>query len=167
MHFLMRYPEGITVATVCDDMLYNVDFTPTFLDYAELSILNYMQGLSARTVLEEKPPNNWPQNAYYRYWIHRDPDHNAYSHYAIPDQRYKLIYCYNDGFDLLGTNSGGQDKEWELFDLERDPLELFNVADDLAYLEIKAEIGMSLSTKRSSTKYGKNITPEITGRHKV
>ena len=60
MHFLMRYPEGITVATVCDDMLYNFDFTPTFLDYAELSILNYMQGLSARTVLEEKPPNNWP-----------------------------------------------------------------------------------------------------------
>ena len=79
--------------------------------------------------------------------MHRDPDHNAYSHYGIRDQRYKIIYWYNDGFDLPGTNIGGQDKEWELFDCEKDPLELFNVADDPAYFKIKAEMLSKLTAK--------------------
>jgi arylsulfatase A-like enzyme len=147
MPFLMRYPESIPARTVCDDMLCNVDFAPTFLDYAELPIPSYMQGLSARKVLEGNPPKNWPQIAYHRYWMHRDPDHNAYSHYGIRDQRYKLIYWYNDGFDLPGTNAGGQDKEWELFDCEKDPLELFNVADDPAYVEIRATMLSKLTAK--------------------
>ena len=147
MPFLMRYPESIPAATVCDDMLCNVDFAPTFLDYAEMPIPNYMQGLSARKVLEGNPPSNWPQIAYHRYWMHRDPDHNAYSHYGIRDQHYKLIYWYNDGFDLPGTNMGGQDKEWELFDCEKDPLELFNVADDPAYVEIRATMLSKLTAK--------------------
>ena len=147
MPFLMRYPENIPAGTVCNDMMCNVDFAPTFLDYARLPIPSYMQGQSARAVLEGDQSKNWPQIAYHRYWMHRDPDHNAYSHYGIRDQRYKIIYWYNDGFDLPGTNIGGQDKEWELFDCEKDPLELFNVADDPAYFKIKAEMLSKLTAK--------------------
>ena len=68
--------------------------------------------------------------------MHRDPDHNAYSHYGIRNQRYKIIYWYNEGFDLPGTNQGGEDKEWELFDCQNDPLELFNVYSDPSYKKI-------------------------------
>ena len=39
---------------------------------------------------------------------------------------HKLIYWYNEGYELLGTNHGGEDREWELFDCEKDPLELFS-----------------------------------------
>lgn len=31
------------------------------------------------------------------------------------------------GFDLPGTNKGGEDQEWELFDCDNDPMELFNL----------------------------------------
>ena len=39
--------------------------------------------------------------------MREDPDHNAYVHYGIRNQRYKLICWYNEGFDLQGTNEGG------------------------------------------------------------
>ena len=69
------------------------------------------------------------------------------THYGIRDQRFKLIYWYNDGFDSPGTNAGGQDKEWELFDCKKDPLELFNVFDDPSYIKVKEEMLHKLKTK--------------------
>ena len=79
--------------------------------------------------------------------MHRDPDHNAYAHYGIRDQRYKLIYWYNEGYDLPGTRDGGEDREWELFDCERDPLELFNVHADPEYAEVVARMTALLDAK--------------------
>ncbi len=79
--------------------------------------------------------------------MHRDPDHNAYSHYGIRDQRYKLIYWYNEGYDLPGTNHGGEDREWELFDCQEDPLELFNVYSDPNYLDIVQNMKGMLTRK--------------------
>ena len=147
MPFIMLYPKNTPAGTICDDILYDVDFAPTLLDYADLPIPNYMQGRSAREVLKGITPKNWPRIAYHRHWMHRDPDHNAYSHYGIRDQRFKLIYWYNDGFDLPGSNTGGQDKEWELFDCKKDPLELFKVFDDPSYIKVKEEMLHNLKTK--------------------
>lgn len=48
--------------------------------------------------------------------------HDCYAHYGVRNQRFKLIYWYNQGFDLPGTKAGGQEKEWELFDCEKDTL---------------------------------------------
>ena len=59
-----------------------------------------MQGRSIREVVAGNRPEDWPDVAYHRYWMHRDPEHNAYAHYGVRDQRYKLIYWYNEGFDL-------------------------------------------------------------------
>ena len=72
---------------------------------------------------------------------------NAYSHYCVRDQRYKLIYWYNEGYELPGTNHGGEDREWELFDCENDPLELFNVIGDPAYADIRLTLLAQLDAK--------------------
>jgi arylsulfatase A-like enzyme len=79
--------------------------------------------------------------------MHRDPDHNAYSHYGIRNQRYKLIYWYNEGPDLPGANHGGEDREWELFDCEKDPLELFNVYAEIEYQEVVKKLRKELEKK--------------------
>jgi arylsulfatase A-like enzyme len=79
--------------------------------------------------------------------MHRDPDHNAYSHYGIRDQRYKLIYWYNEGYNLPGTNHGGEDREWELFDCQADPLELFNVYSDPKYDDVLQKMMAALDKK--------------------
>ena len=147
MPFLIRFPKEISAGKVCDNMVCNVDFAPTFLDFAGLTVPSYMQGNSIRPLLNGEPPEDWLEFAYHRYWMHRDPNHNAYSHYGIRDKRYKLIYWYNDGFDLPGTNHGGEDREWEFFDCEKDPMELFNVYSDPAYQQVVQQMTLSLENK--------------------
>jgi arylsulfatase A-like enzyme len=137
MPFLARYPAEIPAGTVSNDIFNNVDFAPTWLDLAGLTVPSYMQGRSIRPIWRGKAPADWPQHAYHRYWMHRDEFHNAYAHYGIRDHRYKLIYWYNQGYGLAGTQAGGETPEWEFFDCEKDPLELFNLHADPAY---KAEI---------------------------
>lgn len=147
MPFMIRYPQEIKAGEICKNVVCNVDFAPTFLDLAGLTIPSYMQGKSFRQILNNNVPGDWTDVAYHRYWMHRDPDHNAYSHYGIRNQRYKLIYWYNEGYGLPGTNHGGEDREWELFDCEQDPLELFNVYADPAYAQVLTEMTLQLEQK--------------------
>ena len=146
MPFLLRYPAQIKAKTLIDDIVMNVDFAPTFLDFAGIATPNYMQGRSFKKILEGNPPDDWPQIAYHRYWMHRDATHNAYAHYGVRDQRYKLIYWYNEGYELAGTREGGQNREWELFDLDNDPLELFNLYNDPSYHKIVLTLTAKLDT---------------------
>lgn len=43
-----------------------------------------------------------------------------------------------------GTREGGQDKEWELFDCDKDPLELFNCYHEPEYAEVVREMTVKL-----------------------
>ena len=147
MPFLIRYPAAIKPGQINKDICCNVDFAPTFLEYAGSVIPSYMQGESLLPLFEGKTPENWTQVAYHRYWMHKDPDHNAYAHYGVRNQRYKLIYWYNEGFDLPGTNEGGEDREWELFDCQQDPMELFNLYHDPEYALVVEEMTQVLNDK--------------------
>ena len=148
MPLLIRYPRGVNPPrSVCDEIVSNVDFAPTFLALAELTIPSYMQGYSFLPLLHGRTPPGWQQVAYHRYWMHRDGTHEAYAHYGIRDRRYKLIYWYNEDFGLEGTRPGGQEKEWELFDCERDPLELLNVYGEEGYGEVVGRMTRLLEEK--------------------
>ena len=106
-----------------------------------------MQGHSLRPLLNGKTPSDWQQLAYHRYGMHRDAIHNAYAHYGIRTQRYKLVYGYNQGFDLPGAHTGGEAPEREFFDCQRDPLELLNCHADPEYAEAVAELTRLLEAK--------------------
>jgi arylsulfatase A-like enzyme len=147
MPFLIRYPAEITPSTISDDLVCNVDFAPTLLSYAGATIPSYMQGRNFRDILKGATPADWEQTAYHRYWMHKDESHNAFAHYGIRNQRYKLIYWYNDALDQPGAHQGDEPPEWELFDCAEDPLELFNVYDDPAYADTRAEMLSLLDRK--------------------
>ena len=49
-------------------------------------------------------------------------------HYGIRTDRYKLIHYY---YDI---------DEWELFDLQKDPMEMVNVYEDHSYRSIKKKL---------------------------
>ena len=149
MPFLARFPKQISGGQINESLACNIDFAPTFLDVADLKIPTYMQGSSLLPLMIGTVPKNWQKIVYHRYWMHRDPDHNAYSHYGIRDKRYKLIYWYNEGYELPGTNHGGEDREWELFDCQEDPLELFNVYSDPKYRNVVQQMKLALTTKMS------------------
>lgn len=154
MPFLMRYPKMIKPQSVCNDIICNVDFAATILDLCGVKKPSYMQGTSFRPLLEAttgkcKTPEDWQQVAYHRYWMNRDVIHEAYAHYGVRDQRYKLIYWYCEDLGELGARPGieGEEKEWELFDCEKDPFELFNVYNEAEYQDVVKKMRVLLDKK--------------------
>lgn len=78
MPLMIRAPKLIQPGSICNEVVSNVDFAATWLEYAGLRIPTYMQGDSFLPALQGKPNANPDQVAYHRYWMHRDDIHNAY-----------------------------------------------------------------------------------------
>ena len=147
MPFLIRYPQAIKPGSICDDLVCNVDFAPTLLSFAGATIPSYMQGRDFRPILEGNTPDDWQQIVYHRYWMHKDESHNAFAHYGIRNQRYKLIYWYNDALDQPGAHQGDEPSEWELFDCLKDPLEVLNLYGDSSYADVQSQMLSELDIK--------------------
>ena len=139
MPFVLRYPREVKPGTVNSDIVTNVDFAPLFLDLAGIPAPDEFQGRTFRPLLQGTTPPDWPEAMYYRYWMHK-AHHNVYAHYGIRTKRYKLIYYYNDALGQTGAIDETYEPEWELFDLEKDPLEMNSVYHDPAYAELVKEL---------------------------
>lgn len=113
MPFLVRWPAAIKAGARSEAIALNIDFSPTFLDAAQLSIPGDIQGRSLLPVLRGRVPPEWRQAMYYRYY-HDPGDHNTRAHYGIRTRTHKLIYFWKKD-------------QWELFDLVSDPYELHNL----------------------------------------
>jgi arylsulfatase A-like enzyme len=144
MPFLMRYPQEIQPGTVRGELLTNLDFAPTLLDYAGIPAPPEMQGVSGRAMLRAAAPHDWQRSFYYRYWDHGG--HHVCAHYGLRTPTHKLVYFHPS----KKTWRGAVDVEprifpyWELFDLSRDPDEMHNVYDDPGYAAVRAELELEL-----------------------
>ena len=139
MPFIVSYPQEIKPSTVNDRIILNVDFAPTFLDYAGIEVPEEMQGASFRPLLRGDVPEGWQSSMYYRYWMHAG-EHNVYAHYGVRTLHHKLIYYYSDALNQPGAVDDPKEPEWELFDLEKDPNEMYSVYSDPQYSHIVKEL---------------------------
>lgn len=140
MPLVLSYPRRLEAGRVLDGIVTNVDIAQTVLDAAGVEPHPRMQGRSFWPDLLGEAIAPPADGMYYRYWEHDDRFHRAPAHYGYRTRRYKLIYYYNDGLGIPGTGDFTYPPEWELYDLERDPEELHNVAHDPAYREVRAEL---------------------------
>jgi arylsulfatase A-like enzyme len=152
---LVRYPRLETKGKVLDQMVQNIDFAPTMLDFAGVPIPESMQGRSFRPMLEGAAPADWRRSVYYAYfensWLLRgksreemsDPTfqfftpHRVSPHRGVRTDRYKLIEYYTEG------------DYWELFDLHSDPNELRNLYGDPSATAITADLKKELTRLRT------------------
>lgn len=135
MPLLVRYPKEIKAATVNGDIVLNLDFEPTFLDFAGVTAPADMQGRSFRALLSGATPRNWRTSMYYHYYEYPGA-HAVKRHYGIRTKRYKLIHFYYD-IDA-----------WELYDLKEDPHELNNLYDNPAYDAVVKRLKIELERLR-------------------
>lgn len=135
MPFLVRYPGHIKSGTTSDAIALNVDFAPTFLDYAARPAPQEVQGRSLVSVLAGQTPADWRKEMYYRYY-HYPADHRVQPHYGVRTDRYKLIY-----FNRIDA--------WELFDLKTDPHELRNIYADSAQSDVLKQLKTTLARLRT------------------
>ena len=111
MPLVMRFPKVIPSKQLEERMVLNLDFAPTFLDFAGVEIPDAMQGESLSPLCRSEKPD-WRNSMYYHYY-QDGAWHYVKKHYGIRTERYKLIHFYDVD-------------EWEFYDLEKDPHELEN-----------------------------------------
>jgi arylsulfatase A-like enzyme len=135
---LMRYPKEIQGGTVVNDLIQNLDFAATFLDYANTPVPEDVQGESFRELVSGET-KDWRDAIYYTYYEYPG-EHNVQRHHGIRTDRYKLIHFYYDS------------DTWELYDLEKDPSEMNNLYNHPDYAEVQKEMHKKLIEIRE--KYG-------------
>ena len=143
MPFIIRYPGKIKPRTVVNDIITNIDFAPTLLEMAGVSVPEAVQGKSFFNNLKGKTSKDWRQSMYYHYYEFPFY-HRVQPHYGIRNQRYKLIHFYYD-VDI-----------WEFYDLQNDSSEINNLINS----ETHTEIIDSLKTElyRLKEEYGNTMS---------
>lgn len=129
MPLLIQYPEKIEKESTCDQMVMNIDFAPTLLDWAGIEIPQEMQGASFANYLDDQI---LLREAVYYHYFEFPGEHQVKRHYGIRTKDFKLIHFYDD-IDV-----------WELYDLTRDPDEMNNVFNQLEYVPIQNELIVQL-----------------------
>jgi N-acetylglucosamine-6-sulfatase len=116
---LMRYPPLIRPGSRPADMILNIDLAPTLLQIAGVGVPDYMQGRSFRQLLagsDYRPRQSFLYEYYRENWLPGIP-----TMFGVRTPRWKYI-TYPEIHDID-----------ELYDLQRDPHEMHNLAQDAAY----------------------------------
>ena len=122
-----------------DELVQNIDYAPSILDMAGLAIPEDIQGESFLPLLLGQKPSGvpttegkgWRKSLYYHYYEY-PAEHSVRRHYGVRTERYSLMHFYND-ID-----------EWELFDLEKDPLQLKNIYGEPGTEKVTGELRKEL-----------------------
>ena len=135
MPLAMRFPDKIKPGSVCNELVMNLDFAPTFLDVAGIPIPTDMQGKSLTPLFSQPKNNNWREAIYYHYYSDQSW-HTVKRHEGVRTKNHKLINFY----DI---------KSWELFDLEKDPNEINNVFGSKEYMDTENKLKEQLTILRA------------------
>ena len=133
--FLARYPRRIKPGTRLRDLVICQDIAPTLIELAGGKPGPQIQGRSLLPLLAGRRAG-WRKSFLMEYWAE-----NAYpwligmTYKAVRTRRHKYIHWVNRGA------SGELD---ELYDLDRDPYELKNVATRPAYRAVRASLRREL-----------------------
>ena len=152
---VIRYPREIRAGSVSSEMVQNIDYAPTFLEYAGVKQPKEMTGRSLRKLFKHTASNSkkihWRKSLYYHYYDY-PAWHLARKHDGVRTDRYKLIHFYGKGGARALTENRYQQQEgtreynsyrwmaqsgyitddpdidyYELYDLQEDPNELNNI----------------------------------------
>ena len=134
MPFLIRWPGKIKPGSRNKQLIQNIDYAPTFLEAAGVTVPKEIQGKSLLPLFTNVKEKQWRKNLYYHYYEHMT-EHQVPRHEGVRGERYKLIHFYTD-------------KEYNLFDLKTDPTEMTDLAKDPKYAQVLAKMKMKLAKAR-------------------
>jgi N-sulfoglucosamine sulfohydrolase len=162
---IVRFPDGKDAGTVNSDLISFVDFAPTVLALAKLDVPEYMHGqpfLGAKVAEPRQyifASRDRMDPALDCIRTVRDKRYKYHRNY-LPQRPYVQFLPYRDQMPLMQElfRLRNEDKlnplqmRWfsqtkpaeELFDLENDPHEIDNIADDPRYQDIKMRLSAQL-----------------------
>lgn len=173
---IVSYPGYTKPGSVCNRLVQNIDYAPTFLALAGVKQPKDMPGRSLVPVLTNGDNvKNWRQSIYYHYYDY-PTYHMVRKHDGVRTDRYKLIHFYGKGgldavpenkyqnvpgtreyATLKGLESIGyfEPKDeavdyCELYDLQADPHEQNNIFDKPGTEKITKQLQRELNKYRKT-----------------
>ncbi len=173
---IARWPGHMKAGQVREELTSTLDLAPTFLAAANATPVPHLPGRSLLPLIKgENVP--WRQYLYTEYHLHSA--HNYYPQRTVRDDRFKLIWNLlpgevNPGFDftidkflshaelnaaLAETTEDvrrayeqmRRPPQFELYDLQNDPYEFRNLAEDPAHAKTLERLTMQLQSWREQT----------------
>lgn len=171
--FLARWP-GVSEPHVSNRLVGSIDIYPTILDAVGVAPKSQLHGSSLRSVLVPSESAEWRSNLVGEFHYHgAEP---FFPRLAITDGRFKLIHNLRAG-ELSASPSVDGDQanvlsqkldadhparqamerlenppEWELYDLESDPVEFVNLSHDPARGEVVTRLKQALRDWQKQTR---------------
>lgn len=173
---IVSYPGHTKPGSVCNRLVQNIDYAPTFLALAGVQQPKDMPGRSLVPVLANGDNvKNWRQSIYYHYYDY-PTYHMVRKHDGVRTERYKLIHFYGKGGldavsenkyqNVPGTREYGTMKGLEsigyfepkdeavdyceLYDLQADPHEQNNIFGKLGTEKITKQLQRELDKYRKT-----------------
>jgi len=172
---IVRSPRRKKKGITCDALINYADLAPTILDFAgALSEENEFHGRSFKSVLEQEHPKGWDVT-YASHTFHEITMY--YPMRVVRERKYKLIWNIADGLDYPFASDLWEASTWqatmqradkyygkrtveaylhrpkfELYDLENDPDEVKNLANNPNYEKVLAELKAKLKVFQKRTK---------------
>jgi len=144
---VVRYPAKIKAKQVITDMVQNLDYAPTFLDFAGIEIPSDIQGISLKdSLVEQKPIDR--DALYYHYYEGIEKEHKVAKQEGVRTATHKLIHFKDVGVD-----------HYELYDIAADPSEMHNLYGTEAISKIQTDLHRQLVNIKE--KYQAPLVKEI------
>ncbi len=136
---VVRPAGGAKNSRIVNSLTSNLDLAPTILELAGIAPSKAMQGSSVAPLLSGRRIKSGQTAVYGHFYESEDGDHDAPKYVAVTTARYKLIYYY-------------ELKEWELFDLAKDPIESRNLWPVGVSKPVRSELIRKLLSKQIELK---------------
>jgi N-sulfoglucosamine sulfohydrolase len=153
---LMRWPDGgIAGGRVVEELISNVDIVPTLLEAAGAAVPDNVQGRTFLPLLQGQPST--PRTAVFAektYHELYDPQrcirtarHKLIQHFEVASRAYASTDI-TDGptYKTMANDLAKERSMLELYDLQQDPAEQQNLANDPANRSLVADLGRQLRT---------------------
>ncbi len=173
---IVRWPGVSQASQVREELVSTLDLAPTLLEAAGTAAIPNLPGLSLTPLLQGEDPE-WRSLLFTEYHVHSN--HNYFPQRTVRSDRYKLIQnlmpnVVNPGYDFTVDKFIGakemaqalreapdhvrnayelmrQPPQWELYDLESDPYEFRNVAEDEGHAAVLGAMQDALMAWRAET----------------
>ncbi|MFP6586408.1 MAG: sulfatase [Pirellulaceae bacterium] len=124
MPFLIRWPGVVKPQSQPTELIQNIDYAPTFLEMAGISVPAEVQGNSLVPIMNGTV-KKWRESLYYAYY--EFGEHAVPQHFGVRSMTHKLFF-------FPATN------EWNMFDLTNDPQEMVDVYNHPKYKRVQASL---------------------------
>jgi len=140
---IMRMPGVVEPGSTVEEMVLNVDIAPTLLDLAGVEAPEIMQGKSVLPLFDADVKTPWRDSFLFTYWQDLIPSLPRIV--SVRDERF--VYSTYPDIDDLD----------ELYDLEKDPQEMTNLANLPEYAPVLKEMQAKMEKLKEESGYKKLV----------